>query len=303
VSLLVGYDAGMFVLVAILWNEGVLQMKAFEMIERRISVRSYTAAAVSEELKQTIEELCQSVGPGPFGAALRFKLLSFEPLSKEELRRLGTYGMIKGARLYLLSAVKDGKGAMEDLGYCMEKIILEITALGLGTCWMAGTFKRSAFAEKMDLASGELLPAITPLGYAMEEMSAADRMIRSGAGSNRRKPWSALFFEEDGKTPLTEESAGLYSQALEAVRLGPSASNRQPWRLIRDNQGLYHLFLSENKIYNRMLGKIRIQNIDMGIAMSHFELVARDLGLEGTWNVKGKAATYPGLQYVATWQV
>jgi nitroreductase len=280
-----------------------MQMKAFEVIEKRVSVRSYTAAPVSEELKQAIEEFCQGVGPGPFGAALRFKLLSFEPLSKEELRRLGTYGMIKGARLYLLGAVKEGKGAMEDLGYCMEKIILQITALGLGTCWMAGTFKRSAFAEKMDLGSNELLPAITPLGYALQEMSTADRMVRAGAGSNRRKPWSALFYEADGKTPLTADSAGPYSQALEAVRLGPSASNRQPWRLIRDDQGLYHLFLSENKIYNRMLGKIRIQNIDMGIAMSHFELVARDLGLEGAWSVKSRAATYPGLQYVATWQV
>jgi nitroreductase len=278
-------------------------MKAFEIIERRISVRSYTAAAVSEESKLAIEEICRNVGLGPFGATLRFSLLSLEPLSKEELRRLGTYGMIKGARLYLLGAVKEEKGALEDLGFCMEKIILEVTALGLGTCWLGGTFKRSAFAKKIELATGELLPAITPLGYPLEEMSTADRMIRSGAGSNRRKPWSALFYEADGKTALTEASAGLYSQALEAVRLGPSASNRQPWRLIRDNQGLYHLYLSENKIYNRMMGKIRIQNIDMGIAMSHFELVARDLGLEGKWNVKGKAATYPGLQYVATWQV
>lgn len=278
-------------------------MNAFEIIERRISVRSYTAAAVSEELKLTIEERCRNLGSGPFGATLRFRLLSFEPLSKEELRRLGTYGMIKGARLYLLGAVKEGKGALEDLGYCMEKIILEATALGLGTCWLGGTFKRSAFAEKMELAAGELLPAITPLGYPLEEMSTADRMIRSGAGSNRRKPWPALFYEADGKTALTETSAGPYSQALEAVRLGPSASNRQPWRLIRDKQGLYHLYLSENKIYNRMLGKIRIQNIDMGIAMSHFELVARDLGLEGKWEVKSQATTYPGLQYVATWQV
>ena len=278
-------------------------MKAFEMIERRLSVRSYTAEAVSEEPKLAIEELCRNFGLGPFGVTLRFRLLSFEPLSKEELRRLGTYGMIKGARLYLLGAVKEGKGALEDLGYCMEKIILEATALGLGTCWLGGTFKRSAFAEKIDLAADELLPAITPIGHPLKEMTTADRMIRSGAGSNRRKPWSALFYEADGKTALTEASAGLYSQALEAVRLGPSASNRQPWRLIRDNQGLYHLYLSENKIYNRMLGKIRIQNIDMGIAMSHFELVARDLGLEGMWNVKGKAATYPGLQYVATWQV
>ncbi|OPL10531.1 MAG: hypothetical protein AVO34_10725 [Firmicutes bacterium ML8_F2] len=41
------------------------------------------------------------------------------------------------------------------------------------------------------------------------------------------------------------------------------------------------LYLQENKPYNRFLGKIRIQNIDMGIAMCHFALVAEEQNLPG----------------------
>lgn len=209
--------------------------------------------------------------------------------------------MIRGGKYFLLGAVEEGPRAMEDLGYTMEKIILKATSLGLGTCWLAGTFKRSAFAEKMGLAENELLPAVAPVGYAAVKKSTLDKMMRMSAASRKRKPWTELFFKEDSKTPLTEKEAGEFNQVLEAVRIGPSASNRQPWRIIREGIEKYHLYLEENKIYNRMMGKIRIQNIDMGIAMCHFELAARELGLPGSWRVGLQDPGKSSMQYLASW--
>ncbi len=66
----------------------------------------------------------KNLGNGVFGTKPRFEMLDLEPLDKKELRSLGTYGFIKGARLYILGAIKNTPGALEDLGYCMEKIIL-----------------------------------------------------------------------------------------------------------------------------------------------------------------------------------
>lgn len=283
-------------------------IKAVEAIRKRISVRSYQDKPVDDQLRKELEDYSSSFDSGPFGAEVRFRLLDLKPLGRDEMRRLGTYGVIKGASLYILGAIKEGPGALEDLGYCLEKIILKATTLGLGTCWLAGTFKRSAFAEKMDLAEDELLPAITPVGYPKQGISTADKMLRFSAGSKKRKPWVELFFHADGKTPLKESEAGEYREALEAVRMGPSASNRQPWRIIKGNSNLYHLFLKENKIYNRILGKIRIQNIDMGIAMCHFEMAAQEQGLAGYWDVSNSGSSpdippdTPGLQHIATWK-
>ncbi len=276
-------------------------VSALETIKQRISVRSYADKPVEKVILDELDHFCRTLDRGPFGAAVRLKMLDFEPLSREELRRLGTYGVIKGARLYLLGAAKEEEGFLEDLGYCMEKAVLKATALGLGTCWLGGTFRRSAFAEKMDLGPEELLPAITPLGYAREEISTADRLLRFSAGSRKRKPFHELFFAADGKTPLTEERAGSFHDALQAVRMGPSASNRQPWRIIQEVDNVYHLYLKENKLYNRMMGKIRIQSLDMGIAMCNFELVACDQNLPGHWVVDGPQRSLPGLQYVASW--
>jgi nitroreductase len=277
--------------------------KAFDIISQRISVRSYSDRAVEKSLRDELNKMCANPGRGPFGAAVRFKLLDMDPLDKAELKALGTYGVIKGARLYILAAVEECPGALDDIGYLLEKIILLATAAGLGTCWLGGTFKRSAFASKMNLTPAEMLPAITPIGYPANQISATDSLMRFSARSSKRKPREELFFAADGRTPLSLKEMGDYRDALEAVRLGPSASNRQPWRIVMSGPGIFNLYLKENKMYNRILGKIRIQRIDMGIAMCHFEQVAREQGLPGRWLTDLPANKISGLTYVATWTV
>lgn len=273
---------------------------AMEIIQKRISVRNYSPRPVSHKLEAELEKICGENQAGPFQSFPRFQMLKFEEIPGEELRSLGTYGVIRGAQLYILGAVKEGGYCMEDLGYCMERIILEATALGLGTCWLAGTFKRGSFAKQMNIKEGELLPAITPVGYPAEQKTTINDLIRFVVRAHRRKPWEELFFNAEGK-PLSKEEAGPFGDALEAVRLAPSATNRQPWRMVKDRKGRFHLFVKETPMYNRMLGKIRIQNIDMGIAMCHFELVARQSGNQGSWQGKEPELEFPGLKFIASW--
>jgi nitroreductase len=276
--------------------------KWFDVVQKRISVRSYGERKVEPEVRKRIEELaCDFSNAGPFRARVHFRLLDLQDSDTGEIQNMVTYGVIKGAYLFILGTTGEEKMALIDLGYCLEKIILHLTKAGLGTCWLGGTFKRASFAEKLNLAYDELLPAITPVGYPAREKSAVERVLRFGAGSNRRKNWTELFFKGRAMEPLKENESGIYRDAFEAVRVGPSASNKQPWRLMLDNEGSTHLFLKENKLYNRLMGKIKIQLIDMGIAMCHFELVAKDLGLQGTWAVKEQEPQIAGLQYIATW--
>jgi len=83
--------------------------------------------------------------------------------------------------------------------------------------------------------------------------------------------------------------------------MGPSASNRQPWRIIKDGSDKFHFYMKENIMINRIISKVRLQNIDMGIAMSHFEMTARAKGLPGGWIMKEPPFICPGLKYIATW--
>jgi hypothetical protein len=92
------------------------------------------------------------------------------------------------------------------------------------------------------------------------------------------------------------------------VRIGPSASNKQPWRIIRDaDPPVFHLFLERTKNYyennRRMFGLMDIQRIDMGIAMCHFETSCREAGIAGAWAVNPPQGINlpPRTSYVATW--
>jgi hypothetical protein len=111
-----------------------------------------------------------------------------------------------------------------------------------------------------------------------------------------------LFFNYKLETPLTPESVKKYTDSLEMVRLAPSSGNTQPWRVFfDDNANEFHFY--KKPISNRY--EIRgLHDIDMGIAMSHFELTSLQNHLSGSWikNVKENVKTIDDLQYIMTWK-
>jgi len=273
-----------------------------EAIKRRISVRTYTSQPIEEEKKQRIIDLVYSNHIGPFGHSVRFELIDFSKMERSEIRSLGTYGFISRANLYIVSAVKDHARAMEDLGYCFEKVILVATNLGLGTCWLGGTFKRANFAKRIHVSDDEIVPAISPIGYADERRTTRERAIRRFAKSDERKPWEELFFDGDMDTPLSKEDSGKYATALECVRLGPSASNNQPWRIVKqEDQGTLRFYLKRTKGYDKLFKGVDLQRIDMGIAMCHFELSGREIGLDGRWEEGNPDLHLGNVEYIASW--
>jgi hypothetical protein len=90
------------------------------------------------------------------------------------------------------------------------------------------------------------------------------------------------------------------------VRLGPSASNKQPWRIVRQGER-WHFFIERSFLYGpRTLGLVGIadmQRLDIGIAMCHFELSSRELGIRGEWRIEVPTFKPPSsrIEYSATW--
>jgi len=270
-----------------------------ETIKKRVSCRSYDGRPLDNNLKERLRAFFRENTRGPFGNALRFELVDLTEAERAELKSLGTYGVIKGASLFIAGGVVKGARAMEDYGYGMEKNILFSAALGLGTCWLGGTLNRAGFARKIGLSSEDFMPAISPVGYPAEKRSLTDRAFRFMAKSDKRKPWEELFFDEKPGNPLVKDKTGAFEQALESVRIGPSASNRQPWRIIREGAS-YHFFLQRTPGYDKMLGEIRLQEVDMGIALCHFELAAKELGIGGRWKEAKPAFDAGTWEYVVS---
>ncbi len=274
-----------------------------DAIHKRKSVRNYTGQPVEGEKLEEIRQMLRTHTQGPFGNQVRFELVDMAEAGNQEVRKLGTYGFIRGASLYIVPAIHDNPKAVIDLGYCFETIILHCTDLGLGTCWLGGTFTRTSFAQQVNTSADEICPAISPIGYAHEKKTLRERALRTMAKSDRRRPWHELFFSGDINTGLTREEAGAYAEPLECVRLGPSATNNQPWRIIKDrNADHFHLLLRRTRGYDKMIRSVDLQLIDMGIAMCHFELAAGETGLSGKWKEPDLSMDIGEASYIATWE-
>ncbi len=157
-----------------------------EIIRQRYSCRTYLERPIEHDLQLRIVEYAAALGSGPFGGKARFELIAAGEDDRKILRQLGTYGFIKGAAGFLVGATRDGEEKLEDFGWQMERLILLATDLGLGTCWLGGTFTKSSFAKKISARSDELIPAVVAIGYIARQPRTTDRFIRRGAQGDRR---------------------------------------------------------------------------------------------------------------------
>ncbi len=285
-----------------------MEINPQDIIRERYSVRSYLAKPIAEEMQSSLQAALTLPQRCPLGSKIRFNLIAATGDDRASLRGLGTYGFIKNPAGFIIGAVEAADHALEDFGYMMEKAILEATALGLGTCWLGGSFTQSSFAAKIGKRANEIIPAVASTGYAAPEARARD-LLRRQARSDTRLPWEALFFDGSFRKPLASSAqAGEYTPALEMVRLAPSASNKQPWRIIKDGH-YWHFYCQRTPGYGQgnwyftLLRLADLQRLDVGIAMCHFALTAQQLGLLGDW-----AVSDPGLEplndktlYIATW--
>jgi len=251
------------------------------LIRQRSSRRTYRPVELPDEMIAQIRQSLDTFSTGPLGTEIRFHLIDRADLILKKIK-LGTYGFIQGARYFIAGSVIPGKIPFLDYGYCLEKIILAMTGMGLGTCWLGGTFDRSEFARAISLPNGHSIPAVTPVGFATPIRGLGDQIIRLSAGSANRLPWKKLFFDHELGHPLSQSETGDLAHLLEAVRLAPSASNRQPWRIFRDGN-LFHFCLSRTPGYLNKYISADLQMVDMGIAMSHWDLAAAEKGIKTSW--------------------
>jgi hypothetical protein len=254
-----------------------------EIIKTRISVRTYSAVLPDNDIKEKIAYFIKTL-ENPFGGKVTFRLLESDAALQPS--KLGTYGFIQGAKNFFGAAVHDGDLSLEGLGYEFETLVLYISSLGLGTCWLGGTFNRSGFAEAMKIGNDEIFPAISPFGFAGERRSLTDRVVRFAAKGDTRKPWTELFFDGNYQTPLSAAAAGPYETVLEMVRLAPSASNKQPWRIVKDGDR-FHFYEYKLPGYSNAF-PYDIQRIDMGIAACHFHLSAAEKGFFGKFETNAE---------------
>lgn len=257
-----------------------------DAIAVRRSTRTYDGSPVAPDVLDRLESLCASL-PAPEVARI---IVVREAPQDIFTGVIGGYGRITGAPSALfVIGTETAFSVQESAGYLGEAAVLEATALGLGTCWVAGFFDRDRASALVDLAPGERVLAVSPLGNAPARPPGRDRLFKRALKAHQRKPLEEIA---PGLDPATWPAWAVNGVRL--AQMAPSAVNRQPWRFGFEVCGPARETLPQGSLPSGAVtvsavqkgyeGKIS-RRLDCGIAMLHFEVGARAMGASGEWEV------------------
>ncbi len=269
-----------------------------DAILKRVSTRTYNKQQISGEDVKKINNILvkyESV-KGPFDHMFKFKF-RFNDLKSQDGKKIGTYGVLRHVPGFISGICDNDFENLVDYGYIFEKIILELTKENFDTCWLGGTFKRKTYEVKLN--GNEIVPAITPVGYKAQKRTMIDRFIRKTAESDNRKIFCTLFKDYNTFEPLSDTLENPIMQCLELVRKGPSASNKQPWRVYLNNDEVL-FYLKRTQRYPSDSFPYDIQALDIGIAISNFTVGLEHLGYKYSFYKDNKAKTIDFSEYVLT---
>ena len=271
-------------------------MNIIEIIRKRKSSRTYTQIALKPADKQDLESYIALNSKGLENEVVNFRIIEKNADKQMKL----DLGMIKGHNSYILGTSISTVASRVNYGYLMEKIVLKATEINLSTCWV-GYFDYAYFNE-VSIEDGFDIPSVVVIGYSEDSQTFQDKYIRFIINASKRHSWEKLFFNYRLKTPLAPEYITKYSDSLEMVRLAPSSGNTQPWRVFFDDIAYEFHFLK--KSISRRYELRGLHDIDMGIALCHFELTSIKNGLSGHWIKRAKETvdSIDDLQYIMTWK-
>jgi len=173
-----------------------------------------------------------------------------------------SYGMFSGVRNYIaLIGDKNDSVYLEKLGYYGELLILHATALGLGTCWVGGTFHRESCP--FELSEEQSIVCVITVGRVPQGLSLKEKLIHKL--THRKTKTMEEMYKSDNDTPEW------FLSGMEAVKYALSAINRQPvmFKYVKDGIVTANVENIHGEGYA----------LDLGIAKLHFELGAGN----GSW--------------------
>ena len=254
----------------------------YQAILNRRSVRRYDAqvldSASMKRVQQIIEAEVPLVPENGFHVLHRPGML----IDRDFIKSMGSYGYIVSPPHVIAPYAMGERFALLDLGYRVQQIVIGLTQLRLGSCYIGSLGREEVVRERLDLPRDSRCGALLVFGRAATSLGgrALNTFIRSVPKGDERLPEEQVFF--DGSFDNPSQSPKDIRPLITAGRSAPSAINAQPWVFLwRDS--ILHLFVNR---HNPKYGRGRSQDYrfyDGGICMANLFLAMRALGMDGRW--------------------
>lgn len=247
-------------------------MNLIQAIEIRKSRRTYDPSPILPRqaalLKSRIDEYNQKSG-------LSIRFLEDGSFAFSGIRK--SYGLFSGVRsLFVMKGPAGDPNLREKIGYFGELLTLEATVLGLGTCWVGGTFDSSGIRKRED----EELVCVITVGKVPSSQSLRERLIYKAIHRKTKSIREMCQLQGQPEPPFP----AWLKTAMKAVQKAPSTRNTQKVVFLEKN-GILQAYVPDTYKFDR---------VDLGIAKLHFELAAGghfELGNGGAYRPSGKEQT------------
>lgn len=250
-------------------------MDTIEAIKTRVSTRVYEDKQLDSVTLGKIKDVIAQSRPFVKGAKHKIALVEDKEQSKSLFMGImGNYGKIVSAGCSVAGIAEDTRENWISIGFAQEQVVIELTGLGLSTCWVGGFFHKSKTKNIFGVKDNEVVTNLISIGHTKPHF--INTSMRSLVKGNRRKPKEEITFYKDwGNNCLNflEKNKDI-DLAVQMAILSPSASNRQPVRVIVSDKTA-HFYIVESK---DLYAKMRL--LDAGIFMSHYFITMEHLGLK-----------------------
>ncbi len=279
----------------------------FHALQVRKSTRTYNGVGLTSEHLQLIKDYLQDEKQmtGVFGHTFRIEFMNDINIDEQ----ISTYGYIKEFKAILMAISKPEPSALFEMAYVLHGLVLQLTEAGVQTVWLGGAFDHKDAIGVSGIQDDEIIAAVIPIGYeSSKKRLLFDYIAPVILGAKHRKDMHTVYFDGDFNTPLDENTTKYY-EALDLARRAPSAKNKQPWRVIIDEENeclhLYALFSLRDEVgTGRKQYACEPEYLDLGTYFKSLELGLRHQGLEGRLIIKDPLIEIPDdldIVYIATW--
>lgn len=223
-------------------------MDDLQVLETRYSRRNYLEIPIEPEKLIVIKDMIKKQNE-EFG--LDIELIQEAGDVFNSFRK--SYGMFKNVTyIIVLKGNSEDINLKEKAGYCGERLVIEATKLGLGTCFVGGTYDRSS--SVLNIKESQDLVCVITIGN-----------VPSGRTRMENIAFSMLHKRTKSIDELIKSDMPLpdwVKEGIAAVQLAPSAINSQKVRFEYKDYVLT-AYVPNDKYLNM---------VDLGIAKLHFEI-------------------------------
>jgi nitroreductase len=257
-------------------------MELYEALLARRSVRVFDKTPlpgpVPEQIEQAVREV-DALDPG-----LRLTCTVRAVTGDDLAAAAGGYGRLLSIPHILVPAITDGPNSLVDFGYRVQQLVIQLTQLEIGTCWMGSLTHRESALARFRPAEGTTIAAIVAFGRPAQKSAsrAVNSVMRSAAGATRKKPVAEFAWRDRVGNPATVSD--VESKVLEALRASPSTGNAQPWCVVLSD-GFLHLAVRTDARHYRLSGNVGYHLVDAGIGMANAWLALKALGRPASWRL------------------